>query len=236
MPSRDAAFHAIVDAFALEGCPVCRVVNASTMRYFDALIHENVNDVDFRAELRAARGFCRLHAWTLGHRVRGAALGAAIMYRDVLNVLNEDLSAFGHDASRHGKSARASGLLSRRKPGEVVRKGCPACTLAIREEFMYVGVVLEHIADEAFVLQYEMSSGVCFPHMGSMLRRAKGGARVQHFVAAHQRIVRRLIAELDTFQQKSDYRFAHESLGTTADSWRRAIELAVGQGVTQEPN
>ena len=66
-------------------------------RYLDGLSYENVNDVEVRATLRAARGFCAHHAWQFLD-VTHDSLGAAIIYRDVLGTI---LAELGPLAGRH---------------------------------------------------------------------------------------------------------------------------------------
>lgn len=62
MPDRHAPYHMLLEAFTLDGCPICTLIERNVVRYLDMLIHENVNDIDFRNELRQAGGFCNRHA------------------------------------------------------------------------------------------------------------------------------------------------------------------------------
>ena len=91
MAFRHTPYHMLVEALAQRGCPICAIVHEETLQYLDMLIHEHVNDLDFRADLRQAGGFCNTHGWWLHSRVHGAALGATIMYRDVVHTMRERL-------------------------------------------------------------------------------------------------------------------------------------------------
>jgi hypothetical protein len=56
-PSR-SDLHA---AYTAAACPICGMLKRSERRYIDATLYEHVTDVRWRAEVRAARGFCALH-------------------------------------------------------------------------------------------------------------------------------------------------------------------------------
>ena len=77
-------YFALLEAFNKEGCPVCRFMADYSFRYLDALIYEQVNDVDVRRKLRASRGFCNWHAWQTRH-IASSALGVAILAKDLIS-------------------------------------------------------------------------------------------------------------------------------------------------------
>ena len=77
-------YFALLEAFDKEGCPVCRFMAEYSLRYLDALIYEQVNDVDVRRKLRASRGFCNWHAWQ-ARDIASSALGVAIMAKDLIS-------------------------------------------------------------------------------------------------------------------------------------------------------
>ena len=226
MAERHIAYYMLVEAFSERGCPICRIVEAALLRYLDLLIHENVNDVQFRAELREAGGFCVDHGWWLVDRVRGAALGTAIMYRDVLHAL--DLRLAGGSA---GKSILPAG---RRRGGSTWRvgrtdHGCPLCGVRRREDEAFVGTFADHCDGQGFVAGYEASAGLCFGHLDRVLIAMRDMDAARSLIAAHRKIAGRMLGQLDEFQRKTDYRFSHEQMTDEADSWQRAVELNNGR-------
>lgn len=115
------------------GCSRCELELTTVNRYLDGLSYENVNDVQVRAELRAARGFCNHHAWQFVDVARDN-LGTALIYRDVLGTLLAELRPIAEG----GVGSRLIGLLSRTSlqadlaVAQVVRGllpngPCPAC-------------------------------------------------------------------------------------------------------------
>lgn len=224
MAERHTAYFMLTEAFAQPGCPVCRIIEAALLRYLDLLIHENVNDLPFRDELRLAGGFCTNHAWWLVDKMRGAALGTAIMYRDVLHSLDQRLAPPG------------GGLFTaprRRRPRAGVAgrggNGCPVCVVRRREDEAFVGTFADHAMEWRFLESYEQSAGLCFGHLDLVLAGLRDPEGKRSLVASHRKIVARILEELDEFQRKNDYRFHDEPIGAEGTSWQRAVELVNGR-------
>ena len=67
-----------MDALGRRGCGICRLSTRRADRFLGSYIYEHVNDVDLRATIREARGFCEVHA---GHFLEKLdALAVAITY------------------------------------------------------------------------------------------------------------------------------------------------------------
>ena len=65
MTNKDVIQYNLAEALAGATCPVCRCIAEATRRFLDNLMYEFVNDNQTRDRLRATKGFCREHAWTL---------------------------------------------------------------------------------------------------------------------------------------------------------------------------
>jgi hypothetical protein len=233
MPDRHAPYHMLLDAFSQDGCPICTLIEHTVVRYLDMLIHEHVNDIDFRNELRQAGGFCNRHAWLFITTIRGAAVGAAIMYRDVLNTYRQRL--------QHGSvSQKGLGPLRRRPsvsfllPGQSAAEAdCPACQIAERDESLFVGAFASHCEEWRFVEGYAASAGLCRPHFEKALGRCSSPVAARSLLDAQVKLISLVVADLDRFLEKSDYRAVEEPTTQEGRSWQRAIELATGkEGLT----
>ena len=77
-------YYNLLDAFALPGCPLCRLSVTSVTRWLGALSYENINDTAVRTRLRRSRGLCTVHAWHLLDEERDL-LGTAIICKDILD-------------------------------------------------------------------------------------------------------------------------------------------------------
>jgi hypothetical protein len=99
----------------------------------------------------------------------------------------------------------------------------------IREDEAFVGTFAEHCDGQGFVAEYETSAGLCFGHLDRVLVAMRDSDAGRALISAHRAIAGRMIAELDEFQRKTDYRFSHERMADEADSWQRAVELVNGR-------
>lgn len=118
----------LVEACGQPGCPVCRCVADASRRYLQALVHEQVTDVETRRRLRRAGGFCAAHAGML-EVLPGAAFGAAVLHEDLLRLAIERFERqAAASASPRGWLARVTGeARATASPGSRTTPACPAC-------------------------------------------------------------------------------------------------------------
>ena len=83
MQPRDSTSFEVREALGQDGCPVCRLAVRSVGRWLASVAYDQINDIELRNTLRAARGFCNVHAHRWLREVRGV-LGTAILYQDFL--------------------------------------------------------------------------------------------------------------------------------------------------------
>lgn len=212
-------------AYQVAGCSVCGMLKRSERRYIDATLYEHVTDVRWRAEVRAARGFCALHTQHV-LEVGRSALGVSLVAGDILKTLRESLTtttsggAFGRLRAAIGGS---SGLAAALQP----QQSCPICTYLADLGAVYVAALLDDLATDEGHAAYERSGGLCLPHLLTAAQR--GGAGLPVLTEHQARIWERLEGELSEFARKSDYRFSDETIETERDAWRRALLLLSGQ-------
>src|SRR5947209_3207060 len=146
-PSRHGHHHDLLDALRQPGCALCTLAARTRWRYLDGLAYESVNDLALRAKLRHSLGFCNRHAWYFVETVR-EALGAAIIYRDVLHSVL-------HRAARATEATAASAF--------VPSGPCIACA-AERDSTGHALVALVEGIDEPTVrAALAASEGLCAP-------------------------------------------------------------------------
>jgi hypothetical protein len=223
MADKDVLYHELLEALQAGGCPLCRLARRASNSYLHALIYEGVTDVKVREELREARGLCYRHGWRLASQ-RGAVLGTAIIYRDVINTLVRTLEASETSPSR---------LFGRREGGLqralAATQGCPACVLERDSEERTAKILLRHIDDDIVAAEYQRGSGLCLPHLEITLNHA-GQAATRSLAAWQAATWGRLRDELDELIRKHDYRFRHEPVTEEESfSWERGVAGAVGE-------
>ncbi len=226
IPQRD-----LEEAMAAGGCPFCRLAERAVRRYLASLLRERVLDIAERQRLRDARGLCNLHAWQL--QEGGGALGIAIVYRDVLNTLAKALEQ-GADVQDGLWRRLAGGPGSPRRAAATLRERqqpagpCPACRERDEVERLAVGAMLDYLHGAEFAARFRASDGLCLAHFLATLERAAEAGPLRELVAVQLRVERGLVAELDEFIRKHDYRFSGEKIGAEGDAWMRAIAHVAG--------
>jgi hypothetical protein len=216
----------LLDAFAKDGCSVCRLTIAAVETYIDGINYEAVIDPTLRAELDPAWGFCNLHAQ---HWVeRAHPLGTALIYENVLGRIEREL-------------ARAQPIRGGVLAGIGSRLGSKACTLLRpwgqcsicrerdREEHLITAALATGLAtDPAFCEAYGHSNGVCLPHLRMALCHAKD-KRAFELLRKHALVDHRRIREqLQEIKRKRDYRFSDEPVGEERGATERAIQRVAG--------
>jgi hypothetical protein len=226
---KHSIYFELRDQLDQPGCVVCRLAQKAVCRFFDHLLHENVNDPGVRQTIRLARGFCNLHAWQL--RDLQGALGSAIIYRDVLEAVREQLRhvSLPDERARNWASVRAAltDTIARPAAADLARnlapqETCPACQTRQRTEQLYLRTLLRHIDDPDIVAGLQSSGGLCLQHFRAGLNQGEDERSGLQLAALQLKLWDELIEELSEFIRKQDYRFRDESLEKEGDSWIRA--------------
>lgn len=232
-------YHELRDALAEDGCAVCRLASQAVARHLDFLLHESVNDAGVRRDVRRARGFCNRHAWQL--RDLQGALGIAIIYRDVVVAVLEDVG----EARSPGVRQRAwnrvrssvsdptstpdrAALLAALAPAGP----CLACRARETAERMYLRTLVDHAGDPDIVAGFERSGGLCVRHLRGSIEQARNEEAIEQILDMQSKAWEHLRDNLSEFIRKHDYRFRDESLEAEGDSWIRAVAaISGGRGV-----
>jgi hypothetical protein len=208
-------------------------MQASSTAYLEAIFYEQVTDVGTRRKLRQTRGFCNRHMWEAQH-MKTAALGVAIIAQDLLDEELSRLLALQHGhPGQFGRSPEPA-KLGRQAIHAFIRawhrRGmCPACEVAIEHEKHALATLLTSWSEGNFAHQFDASSGLCLPHVARLIEQHTSSPALGAFLEAQRRHYARLIAELEKFSRKHNYRRADSSWGSEADSWLRAIAMLAGK-------
>lgn len=228
MPEQDVLYHEVLEALQAGGCVICRLARRASDSYLRAVIYEGVTDVKLRAALRDARGLCYRHAWRLAE-TRGAVLGTAIVYRDVVNTLTKALEAGPAAGARFRLPGRGQSDLAR---ALAPTAPCPACALEEDAQQRTAKILLKHLDDDAIAAAYLAAGGLCLPHFQVALSHAGAGA-AKTLADWQAQAWRRLRDELDELIRKHDHRFRQEPITEAeAVAWQRAVAAAAGESET----
>jgi hypothetical protein len=218
MSTRDSTSFEVREALVQAGCPVCRLAVRSVGRWLTSVAYEQINDIELRNELRAARGFCNVHAHRWLREVR-SVLGTAIVYQDLLTAALREL-----DGENVPRGPRWRAILGA-QGGEV--RDCPACRVQTEAEERFVTALLASVAADPHLL--DGSEGMCLGHTRAAQRR--GGPGAERVVQQTRAAIQLLLDDLGEVIRKEDYRFRHEP---RTDDERAAPSRAVARAAGAE--
>ena len=163
MVDKHVNFFALQKACEKPGCPLCTIINERIDRYIDGMLFEHISDRTFRAQYRAAGGFCNRHAEALLSYRDGLAV--AILGRDTLQ---DYLADFKKKKIRKRKEI------------------CPACAEQLRIEKEFLTFIAEAEDNKKAETEtaannediplpefFVKSDGLCIPHYAKLITYAK---------------------------------------------------------------
>jgi hypothetical protein len=222
LPIHDIADGRLADAFGLAGCPICRYATRSAGRFVEGMLDESVNDRGFRAELDAARGFCRRHSREVlaaNRRHSGGSLAAAILFAAIARIRKRELDGI---SSERGRSRSQRVVQARHAPA------CPVCAQAAIAETTAAARLVE-LAREPAWAEAMGSAGFCVDHL--LILMSRGGTSPEWRAVEASQIARieRLRERLDGFAHHSSQDRRHLM---TAEERTSADEAATLLGGT----
>ncbi len=238
--TKHTLYYELRDTLAISGCAICHLAQKAVARYLESLVYENANDYRVRAEAKAARGFCNLHAWQL-RDYHGAALDVAILSNDVLTEWERALAHFApQQATTPAERLRAFlGLSSGQSDANALAESlsphrpCLACSVRAETEDAYIHELLAHLADPDLQAAYVAAGGLCLPHFRQMLGSVATPTQAKQVVTLQHQALMPLLTEVREFIRKHDYRFAAEQTASEGESWLKALELISGRRGTR---
>jgi hypothetical protein len=200
---------------AQPGCAVCSRVADGTRRYIQGFLYESVNDVEFRRELDAARGFCGVHIGSITLVDRGQSggmLGPSILFEAIVRVREAELAAV----------VGASDWTRRRRSRDAVRPpGCPACRQARAMTTVTLRTLVRCAADPGWSAAMAVAE-FCLEHLAGLMAvpgSPAGWAVVERGQLARIAAIRRQVRDF------ADHSSHHRRHLVTAEE-RAAVDAA----------
>ncbi len=222
-------------AYAAPRCAICVLNDRDERRYIDATLYDQVTNVHWRGQIRAARGFCAAHTTRILEEGR-SALGVALIADDLLKTLREMLDSGGgstggawnrlRGAIRGGASALA-GQLRGTHP-------CPLCAHLQQQTPVHLRSLLQDLETGEGATAFRHSQGLCVRHLVQTLEVGDPAGGIPTLIERQREVWQGLEAELAEFIRKNDYQFTGEPIGEERDAWRRAFRILAGWQFGQE--
>jgi uncharacterized protein DUF6062 len=214
LPAHDIGDVHLADLMESPGCPVCRAGSTAMTRFLDAILWESVNDVGFRAELDAARGFCERHTRDVlvaDRQQSGGALGAAILYRAILAARLVELEA----ATSAGRTRR------RRIDRAAEPAACPVCRTGRQTQAGTIRRLQQLSSDETWSATMTAAE-FCLRHFVELMRDAPNTPAWRQVEGCQLERLAALKGRLDAFIAHSGEDRRH----LMTDDDRRAVDAA----------
>jgi hypothetical protein len=209
----------LVDAFAHEGCAICRLASQRLAQYFETINHEAIGDPGVRDLFAKTGGYCNAHAWQWLHSAY--LLGTATLYRDLMQRIRQDVETLTWQPAP--LLARVGKRLGNRSANrDIPAETCAACTWQQEMEAMLATTVAENLHDPEFRAALQESPGFCLPHFRQIIPHLKNA---EDFNLLKQQMLRQesnLLADLAEIIRKHDYRYQSEPPGAEKGGATRA--------------
>ncbi len=211
---RSGADIQLADAFDAPGCPLCRERRRTEAAYLESILAESVNDVGYRQDLDAARGFCGRHsrAFLDADRARSGSLGASILLRATLVARLRDI-----EIATHARGwSRARKVADARRP-----PACPACERVVIADGRSVETVVRLTEDPAWA-EAASTAPFCLDHVLALMDVRPVPAWWPAIEARHVERLHALQDRLGRFAHAS----AHDRRHLQTDDQRASVDEA----------
>jgi hypothetical protein len=222
------------DALAEPGCPVCARVLRAGHEAVAALAAVPSPGAPARKNALAFRGLCNAHAWSIRQNAQ-QSVGLGEVYEGFLRGRIEALQRAmarqdGGDRRPWSGWIHAMGEWVRASlPGLRRMRRCPACRAAQAVERRDLGLLLDLITDMEFARAFEVSTGLCLPHLNLSLRLAPDHPNLPRLLEAHLPKVKRLHADLQDFLREAEAPLVTPAQAEHDAIWGRVFEWTTGK-------
>jgi hypothetical protein len=204
-------------------CPICGFVGAQIRSYIDAVFYDQITDVDVRARMREAGGFCRYHARLVSEQ--RDALGTALVMHDI--IINRLRAMRSADGKTNGLGGLGRLLQGSRK---TERAPCPFCEAEREMNALAADSLMRGLAENGdFAVAFEASLGLCIPHFDLAEVMYRSHPSWPHLAEVQTRGLEDLAARLDVLAQSYDHNKRHTVQDADVTSWRQGLNATSGR-------
>lgn len=239
MDSSEKASHPfmyfdLLDACHQPGCPVCSLSARSVRHYLDGLFYEFVNDPVTRDSLLNSQGFCAGHAELLLETRIADALGASIIYKNIVKKILENFpksSSALHSSPISDHSKERARLINKFMKASNSPGQCPVCEQREAASERALAGLSKSLNNEDLQLAFQGSDGLCFSHLTMLLERTESLDDSKFLLNLTRNKLESLHAEMTELIRKNDYRFQSEGITEREGlAWRKAMSMISGAG------
>ncbi|MEB3758516.1 MAG: hypothetical protein GSR87_01450 [Desulfurococcales archaeon] len=200
---RDILLPRVMEAFSMDGCPVCRLASKAEEDFLESLLYERVNTQWAWRLMTQSNGLCRYHAWRIAELTSSKpvldALGPTILYK---HVLEKD------QRERNDREAE-----------------CPVC----RETCSYIVMVSRWMAgcfDKSFEFIEHYRKGrslFCINHYRLVVSNMRNSDKIRTLEKVQEEKLNRLKHSLNEYIRKKSHDVMEPITEEEANAWLNAI-------------
>jgi len=214
-----STYYNLLNACADPGCPVCRAGAHSVKRYLKSIFNEFVNDHATRDNLLKSLGFCGEHSQLLLNTSIADALGASIIYENIVKKVLRELP--GQNKTKDIQSA-----VNR-------TRNCMACEQRNIVVDRSINEISNSLGDEKMQNALQGSDGLCFPHLLQVLENNQNADGADFLLSLTKTKLEARQTEMAELIRKNDHNFRSEEITKDeALAWKKALSMVSGVSIS----
>lgn len=225
------SFYDLLNACSQPGCPICRVGAQSVKRYLKSIFYEFVNDPVTRENLVKSLGFCGEHVHLLLDTKIADALGASIIYENIIKKILRELPT--QSSSLPAQTKERSRAIGRFVSASDQAGNCIACEQRNTAFERALHEISEALGEERLQAALQESEGLCFPHLAQLSEKIQKSEHMDFLLTLTRTKLEQRQAEMVELIRKNDYR--NNSEGITFDeamAWKKTMCMVSGVSIS----
>lgn len=214
-----STYYELLNACADPGCPVCRVGAHAVKHYLKSIFNEFVNDRAIRDNLLKSLGFCGEHSQLLLNTRIADALGASIIYENIVKKMLRELP-------RQNREKDLLNTVNR-------TKNCMACEQRNTVIDRSINEICNSLSDEKMQNALQDSDGLCFPHLLQVLENTQNTDDADFLLSVTKTKLEIRQTEMAELIRKNDHNFRSEEITKDeALAWKKALSMVSGVSIS----
>ena len=214
-----STYYELINACADPGCPICRVSAHAVKRYLKSIFNEFVNDRAIRDNLLKSLGFCGEHSQLLLNTRIADALGASIIYENIVKKMLRELP-------KQNKEKDLQNTVNR-------TKNCMACEQRNTVIDRSINEICNSLSDEKMQNALQDSDGLCFPHLLQVLESNQNTDDADFLLSVTKTKLEIRQTEMAELIRKNDHNFRSEEITKEeALAWKKALSMDSGVSIS----
>ena len=225
------SYYDLLNACTQTGCPICRVGAHAVKRHLKSLFNEYVNDTEARDSILRSLGFCKEHVQLLLNTRIADALGASIIYE---NIIKKILREFPRDpASFPSNPKERARTISKFISASDGLGECVACEQRETAFDRVIHDLSSALDQEELQVALQGSDGLCLPHLSQLFERVQKQEDLNFLINLIRNKLETRQFEMSELIRKNDHYFRSEGISQAeALAWKNAMCTLSGVSIS----